>query len=302
MQFREIRHDENLTGLESAHCLGRVVGVYDKCFHLLLPDQRLVTVFGAVADMMPMSICTDAAPEHPFASLRLREGAQASICGGFFSSPAGGFVCRMGGEAVSLRRSALAVPPMPESFADALLRRGKRCGVGRWLPQWIEFLRTGGPLPDQAAALLRFAALLAVADGGESGLESALLQVVGMGVGLTPSADDMLCGVAAAAWLWWPVRRREPFLKALLKFCETRGRERTTLLSCQQLMQTAQGVLSDPLYALAVCLSAGTNDLDKVTENVVEYGSSSGTELCMGLLAGLHMAAAFCESERSEKW
>lgn len=302
MLFKEIRHDDSLSDLERGCCLGSVVGVYERCFHLLLQDQRLVTVFGEERAMMPMSICTNAAPARPFVFLRLREGAEGRICNGLFSIPTADFHCRLGGTAVSLRRDAQTAPKSFEPFERALLRAGKRCGSGKWLPQWIGFLRTGSPLPGGAVILRRFADLLRETEGGGEGLDSALMALVGMGDGLTPSADDMICGGAAAAWLWWPEEKQGRFLKAILEFCEKQGKERTTLLSCQQLMQTARGELSDPLYDLAVSLSCGSGDLDGKTKCVAEYGGSSGTELCMGLLAGLYAAAAYCGGGGNREW
>lgn len=292
MRCKAIRYDDTLAGLEQGCCQGQVMGVYERCFHLLLEDQRLVTVFGAAADMMPLSICTDTTPDRPFASLKLLEGMRAGVCEGVLSVPAAGLFCRLGGEPISLLRRPLPPPGRPAPFEAALLRHGKRQGGGQCLPQWIESLRTGSPPPAAPEALARFAAFLTAVGGGGTELREALWKTVGLGVGLTPSADDMICGAAAAAWLWWPKGLRSRFLGAILEFCRVQGRARTTLISCQQMEQTAQGRLSDPLYALAECLSGGKDSLDRAVERVSAYGSSSGTELCMGLLAGLYVAAA----------
>ena len=42
MRCKAIRYDDTLAGLEQGCCQGRVMGVYERCFHLLLEDQRLV--------------------------------------------------------------------------------------------------------------------------------------------------------------------------------------------------------------------------------------------------------------------
>ena len=73
------RCDSALSDLEKKEQTGIVLGTYQKCFHLLLNDGRLITVFGAGRQTMPMSLYTDASAENPFAAAPLEEGQRAAF-------------------------------------------------------------------------------------------------------------------------------------------------------------------------------------------------------------------------------
>ena len=292
------RCDSALSDLEKKEQTGIVLGTYQKCFHLLLNDGRLITVFGAGRQTMPMSLYTDASAENPFAAAPLEEGQRAAFSRGYLLIPEANFFCKLGGAKVNLQRSSLPVPRSADLLRDALLRFGKNKGEGRWLQPWCEYILHGAALPVQATLLRRMDTLIKAIDSGGTGMWDGLTRTVGMGCGLTPSADDIICGLAASAWLYWPKAKKELFLDTLSRFCYELGSERTTRISCQQLKLTARGILSDPVYRLAETLSQGQRDaVNSGTVEAVCYGSSSGTELCMGLLAGVHMAARYAESE-----
>ena len=78
------------------------------------------------------------------------------------------------------------------------------------------------------------------------------------------------------------------FLNLLRSYVKAFGRGRTTLVSTQQLELSADGVMSDPLFHLMQCIAQNVPEdtMRRALCKTVEYGSSSGTELCMGILAG----------------
>ena len=296
--------DSSLADLRTGFHTATVIGVYRKCFHLLMDDGRLITVFGKIKQQMPMSLRTDVPGEEPFGLLPLVEGQRACLERGFLTVPDGCFFCMLGGKEVDLHRPSLPLPKCIDLFQDTLVRFGKQRGEGRWLNTWCEHISRNTVLPEQAKLLNRIDGLMEALDSNDSiAIREGLMNTVGMGIGLTPSADDLICGLAAAAWLYWPEKNKQLFLNLLRGFCQEQGQNRTTLVSCQQLLLTAQGILSDPVFDLANALSLGRVDvMDSLTEEVIGYGSSSGTELCMGFLAGLRMAAGYCESERKNQW
>lgn len=293
MWFRAKRCDEALADLRSLSVAGKVQGVYNRCFHLLLEDSRLITVFGDIADIMPMSVCTDGKAEAPFDNVPLEPGQQAVISCGILAIPQAGFLCTLQMQSVSLLRGRLPPPVRLQELRETLLAQGKPRGAGQWLPQWVEYLDWGSPLPEDAVILHRFTRLLSAVEQDAEGIREALSKLVGLGIGLTPSADDMICGLCAAICLWWPEKKGRIFLDTLTDYCCEYGKLRTTFVSCQQLERTAKGFLSDPVYELGRTISGQGGDLNLALENVTEYGSSSGTELCMGLLAGIYAAISF---------
>lgn len=303
MLCRETCCDSSLGDLREEFHRAHILGVYRRSFHLLLDDHRLVTVFGNVRRPMPMSICTDATAEYPFAAAPLAEGMPAFFCDGILTIQEAAFWCSLGGDTIDLHRKSLPVPASFLELEAALLRHGKRTGAGEWLSQWVHWLKEGGELPGEALVLQRIVRLIFAADCDFRQLHKVLMESIGLGIGLTPSADDMICGMAAAAWLFWPEQRKRPFLEALHQFCAAKGEERTTLVSCQQLLLAAQGILSDPIFQLAEAVSMGREEsIDVSMAELVQYGSSSGTELGMGLLAGVRMAESYGGKERNNQW
>lgn len=292
------RYDKALADLLWQEHTGLVLGIYRKCFHLLLDDGRVVTVFADEKRTMPMSLYTDISDLETFACLPLEEGQAASFQKNHLRIPDASFFCKLGGTEANLLRPSLPVPHGTDLLQEALLRFGKANGEGRWLRPWCDHVSRNARLPKKANLLDRMDMLMKAIDFGGDGIWTGLMNTVGLGIGLTPSGDDMICGMAAAAWLYWPETRKQPFLRTLSRFCQKLGWERTTRLSCQQLELTARGVLSDPVFQLGEALSVGQGELvDSATMDVIQYGSSSGTELCMGFLAGMDMAVRYWESE-----
>ncbi len=303
MWTKEVSCDRDLLFLRRGSHRGTVLGVYRKCFHIQLEDGRILTVFGNIQEKMPLSITTDALPGTPFDAVPVEPGMDVFFEEGILAIPRAEFWCRLGGKTLSFDRKPLPVPKAVSSLENALLAHGKRNGAGGDLEDWLAWLRRGCSLPEGAMILRRVADVLEALDKNTAALENALLRSIGLGIGLTPSADDMICGIAAAARLYWPEPERERFLKVLEDFCENQGLERTTAISCQQLLLAARGKLSDPVYRLAEGLSYGAEaEIKDLALRVMDYGSSSGTELCMGFLAGIQKAMQYCESERNHKW
>lgn len=111
--------------------------------------------------------------------------------------------------------------------------------------------------------------------------------LVGRGAGLTPSADDMLCGVLLALRLHGPASARlvpalwsaiEPVLPA------------TTSLSAALLAEAAQGYAVPAVLRLASVLAAGASgeaaahELSEAVAAVLAVGHSSGADLLSGML------------------
>ncbi len=301
--MNEICCDQSLLDLRRGSRQGRILGVYHKCFHVMLPEGRLVTVFGNQVQKVPMAIYTDAPADCPFGKVALAEGMPVFFENGVLSIPGAFFWCRLGGEGIGFTRKPLPVPQDVLGLETAIADLGKNNGAGAFREAWQAYLHHAHPLPEDATVLRRIAGLLEAVDGTPPGVEAALLDCIGLGIGLTPSADDMVCGIAAAAWLYWPRAVREQFLGTLEAFCRNQGSMRTPWISCQQLLLTARGQLSDPVYQLAEALSRNQSwQIRDLAASVMDYGSSSGTELCMGFLAGLRKATVYCESERNHEW
>lgn len=113
-------------------------------------------------------------------------------------------------------------------------------------------------------------------------LGSAVAALMGLGAGLTPSGDDVLCGFMAAA------RIRCPELVPALAAAAEGNLQRTSRISGFLIRCAARGCWPAPLVDLAEALAG-----DRVPEALVALGAlgrlghSSGMDLASGFLFGL---------------
>ena len=268
-----------------------VIGVYRKCFNVLIGSGTIVSVFVNTGYAMPMSIHTNLNEGgEPFFDC-VFEGDDVWISGGVLTSD--GFACILF-DAILQEMHRCAVPGTDAAilenqqllFASLLKKHGKRRGEGKNLERWIKFLFEGIAPPPSEKILCSLAYLFeAIRSGEKQAVIAGLERTVGAGIGLTPSADDVICGMCHALYLFGAGGE---FLSLLRSYVKAFGRGRTTLVSTQQLEFSADGAMSDPLFHLMQCIAQNVPEdtMRRALCKTVEYGSSSGTELCMGILAG----------------
>ena len=276
-----VRLDRALSDLKSADVHGVVIGVYRKCFNVLIGSGTIVSVFVNTGYAMPMSIHTNLNEGgEPFFDC-VFEGDDVWISGGVLTS--GGFACILS-DAILQEMHRCAVPG-----TDAAILENQQllfASLLKNLERWIKFLFEGIAPPPSEKILCSLAYLFeAIRSGEEQAVIAGLERTVGAGIGLTPSADDVICGMCHALYLFGAGGE---FLNLLRSYVKAFGRGRTTLVSTQQLELSADGVMSDPLFHLMQCIAQNVPEdtMRRALCKTVEYGSSSGTELCMGILAG----------------
>ena len=118
---------------------------------------------------------------------------------------------------------------------------------------------------------------------------SSLKSLIGLGAGLTPSGDDLLCGYLAG--LWSTVRgksERAEFVKNLGKEI-IRLSHRTDTISRTYLYHATRGQVSSALASLAKAIThkESSERLHALTESAAQLGHSSGMDTVTGLLLGL---------------
>jgi hypothetical protein len=103
--------------------------------------------------------------------------------------------------------------------------------------------------------------------------------IAGLGIGLTPSGDDLLAGAMLWAWLAHPTPRT---------FCRDVCRAaapRTTALSAAFLRAAAEGQCSAPWHALLTALQTTDRaNIVRATHEVLSHGATSGADALIGFL------------------
>ena len=116
----------------------------------------------------------------------------------------------------------------------------------------------------------------------------AAYSIAGCGIGLTPSADDFLCGVMAAllasALACGQARDWLPLTDAMAR----RAAPRTNLISAAFLRQAACGQLSSDVLSFIQTLYSRVLSLrlPSAAMNVIAFGETSGTDILTGIYLG----------------
>ncbi len=154
----------------------------------------------------------------------------------------------------------------------------------------------GGPLQRRAySSLLQFRIECAFHDGVAAtaafdfAAAGRMGDLVGLGMGLTPTGDDLLTGYLAG--LWCTVRgkpQRGHFLR-LLSERVIQWSARTNDIARTYLCLAARGLVSSQVLDLAAAIGAGADRaiVQACAEAALQVGHSSGLETVRGLLLGL---------------
>ena len=148
-----------------------------------------------------------------------------------------------------------------------------------------------GPLlrsPDEDDDLFRAAArpalrlLGAAAQRGDPlGAAEAARSLVGLGVGLTPSGDDVLVGLTAALTVV-----RSPLARPIAQAAADNG-ARTTLIGRTYLEHAARGEYAERVHDLVAAVAAGD---ERSVCDAMSWGATSGADLSLGVLLGAQAA------------
>ena len=179
-------------------------------------------------------------------------------------------------QAAARRRRLVAV-------AAALLP-GARIGLGELMP--ADGTATDGMILRVARpALERLEMALRIGDVGAAG--HAARGLVGLGPGLTPSGDDALVGVAAAA-----CALGGPGAAGFLRPIVADAAVRTTMVGATFLRHAAQGQFAERLHRLLPALLAEDDrPLGPAIDAALAWGASSGADTLVGVLLGLDAIA-----------
>lgn len=137
--------------------------------------------------------------------------------------------------------------------------------------------------------LHRQALLNALKHEDYSTLENAAVNLMGLGIGLTPSGDDYLTGLSVI--LFMPGSPACKYREALLAAQEN-GKEKTTLLSAitlrEAIFQRYREVIHRFIYQLNV---GGGENIHQTINEIKQIGSSSGSDMLYGMADALALTA-----------
>lgn len=258
-----------------------VAAVSGQAIYLRL-DQDVLPLLAPQALRLPGAVVVPSRAD--LDALAVRAGEEVVVGSGQVLTSTGGLVVRRAWRPQQVPSSELPAPARRRALAalqglagladldeDGLTGGASGCGA----------LVTGEP--DRLAGLAAQAVAQAAA-GRVDGLGAAVRGLVGLGPGLTPAGDDVLCGLLLGLRATGRAGAR-----AALQGMVDPLLGRTTALSATLLRHAARGYAVPPLVALlhAWHRGAGIAALTVAGQQVAAVGHTSGRALLAGLAAAL---------------
>lgn len=264
---------------------GRVMGITSRGFFVLLGEEQVV--FGSKEpEASPLTLNLD----------MQREAWNTIEMGNAVAVDEQGVLI---GEALRLTWLPEAVwkPPLPEQRADeksAVLERMQqtvhlllqvkgKVGLGVFLAHLLGL----GELPKSAESRLVWARLDALrhpwVKGDAEGVVRAAQPLYGMGLGLTPSGDDVLVGLLLVLMRWGQLTPFGEEGSGLARRLAVGAAGRTTRISACILHSAAEGYADERLLKALDGMVTGERSPETCAELLARYGGSSGVDALLGM-------------------
>lgn len=255
--------------LEGGQRPARVVGVLRAAAYLEVggADPEVMALVTRDAVRVPNAVVLPlTSADVPFAGVR--PGMRATV---------GAASVRVGPLTVPVTRWWAPGRPHIANVRGALDRAGEFAGL---------VAAAARPLPDVLAAPV--AALRAgLAAGDRDATGDAVLRLLGLGPGLTPSGDDVVAGALVTVRALGVADAAADSAARTVAACAHR---RTPLISAGLLRHAARGRCVPPLATMIIALG-GTAPLDAPLASLLAVGHHSGSDLARGVALALIAAA-----------
>lgn len=243
-----------------------ILGIYSAGIYLLFGDE-LVLIYDSTKNSVPFGIGIENYPA-------LRDAISGDDTVTMENSKLYiGNECILPTEA-EVRRCSL--PRFPEKDtaerAAKLLREKKQTGFA---------CLTGGETTDPYAKRAKECAdglFYALKSGNTAELEDCTARLVGLGGGLTPSGDDLLCGILYALYYCEGTKSKATELAAAVE----KAKKNTNIISRRYLESAARGEYFGLVAEFASALLS--DDAEPALDALLTVGSSSGGDIAAGML------------------
>lgn len=243
---------------------GKVAGIYKSCFNIFTDSNELVTFFKKTNRFSTRAVLTDFCEN--MTSLPLSDCMTVTKCEKYILAGNVVFdiVCP---KIITTKRTKIPLCADVEKNIGTLKRTVEAYG--------------------RKSAVFENKVLSEKAKKGFDMLKTnpgaAFSALIGLGVGLTPSCDDIISGIAAYFHL---NGIGGEFNRLLAKYLTENGDTSTTTVSKNLLLDVANGYINNSLYDLIYAIMNDEKNIEKYALDMIDYGSTSGTETCYGVIAG----------------
>lgn len=288
---------------------GRVHSVFTACINVIIGHENLITIGieGGISHL-PYCLLIDNCPELRFDRLGLRKDMEVNITSQEIAIPEAGMrislenvlIYESKREPIKYEHRERQIRRNLDAAWQTLKEKGKKNGLGC---ECVVFQNLNRKIAkDEYIRMdllcrrgVRFIKELihSIEQNNTHRINSLLKELIGLGIGLTPSADDVIAGIACSLFL----AGRTDFSNTLSTFLASGNGMNTTLVSRESLKHIVGGEMSDAVYNMVQSVLMTTEkEVVENTEKVIKYGSASGTETAMGILLGVKLALKMDEN------
>jgi len=277
---------------------GEVHSVFERTFNILLGEE-LVGVARRDVARSPINLITDIQPNESMSSLGIDKGMQVKVDDCLLINE----VLEISLKDVTIWRPRNRVDGHPnfehvkknlKILEKFVAKNCRREGLGQLLSHIDEIaigkISSTSNFNEIAKTVLPSLMNLFKAIRYESidEIKKISRNLIGLGPGLSPSADDVLMGLMIA--LWWSTNSLGGDIGRVKKVNEAiiSHANKTTLLSQQLLRHAARGETNEAVEILLDGIFMGeSEDIGVSAQRVLKIGETSGTDMMAGILLGL---------------
>ena len=265
----------------------KVFGAFSKAIYVQTPEQQLIMLHDKKCGLIPFGIGVCDFEHGVIREMNLQPGTEGMFADGILTFDGCGVSFLLREEAET--SSPAGIPSQQERkqkmnmWCSYLAKHEK----GAVLP----LLGIGGSIEDNLIARIAQTPLLqlshALLTGERTEIEKSLLGLIGLGLGLTPSLDDVLNGIQYTlqyAQRNWGITL--PGTKTMTETIRTLAVQRTNPYSAAYLTSMASG---ERFSEFEDFLSGQCFMNEAAGEKILEIGSSSGGDMMCGIMMALRL-------------
>ena len=257
---------------------GRICGIYDKCFNIAA-DGGLITIFKNTDFISSRALVSDF--NGSFLKLDIANGEKV-FCENNIIKLKNILFDKENAEIFAMKKTAgeIAAFYKPQMCKDEIvnfLKSSEKVGLNAYFDEIMQFCENGA-ISGSDEYIKKILTAFKMLFNCE--YNAAFNRLIGLGIGLTPSCDDVLSGIAALTYL---ADKNDIFCTFLKKYLENFGEKRTTYVSARLLSDVASGYINQNIFDVITL-----NSTDKNLRKCAAYGSSSGLETLIGIVMGIY--------------
>lgn len=168
-----------------------------------------------------------------------------------------------------------------EQMVDYLRKMPDKTGLARLIYYWPYFLSQKRKEEIKDENIINRKVYQILKEFWREDNFARLSSLIGLGIGLTPSADDFLVGFLSVLYYY-----QSPELAKIDKLTGEKNYSRTTPVSAVALRAALRGSFNEKIVNLYLSLDKGRDQLTKALDKMRTTGSTSGLDMLSGIIFG----------------